>query len=120
MAISIHHIVTDQRHLTLRVELTEKEDAPLVHALFQDVLSARLGLRLALGTEPEGPDSGSFGFPLGTPFDLTYDAIAREVSLAQGPLSRPEPGWPKPVVTIWPTGPLPNFFDVAFSHRPHR
>ena len=129
MALSIYSILADSRTLTLRVEITQADEAPLVHTLFQDVLHARLGVRVAL-SEPS-PESGtessssSYGFPLGTPFELSYDAKARQVSLALGPVpgtspAEPAPGWPRSVASSWPTGPLPNFFDLAFTHRPHR
>ena len=112
MPVTIHQISTDNRHVTLRVEIAEKADGPLLHALFQNVVNERLDLRLTLLPAPDAPDFVPFSFPLGTPFELTYDAIAQQVSMAKGPLCGAEPKWP--------AGPLPNYFDLAFAHRPHR
>lgn len=84
MAVAIHRITADERHVSLRAEIAEKADAPLLHTLFQDVINARLDLRLTLLPAPESPDFVPFGFPLGKPFDLTYDSKAGQVSLTEG------------------------------------
>lgn len=90
MAVTIHKIIADERHVTLRAEIAGKDDSPLLHALFQDVVNARLDLRQLLVPGPDSSEFVPFDFPSGASFELTYDAKSGGVSVAlQQPLPEP-------------------------------
>lgn len=88
MAVTIHRITKDERHVTLRAELTAPADSDVLHELMLGLVTTHVvrgTLTLLPGPVTAGNDN--FDYPLATPFDLTYDAKLRTLSLVLGPLS---------------------------------
>jgi hypothetical protein len=82
MALTIHKITKEERHVTLRAELAEPTDSDLLHELMLGLVTTHaVSGKLTLLPGPVTSATESFKYPLATPFDLTYDAHLRNLSL---------------------------------------